>query len=291
MFPSRIRSSLLALTATGSLIGLSACATAETTRTGFLSDYSKLQERTDTVRAKVAQYRDDSLLNTVRAIWIEPTVLAGNIAEGFSEEEKDIIVREIDRRICFALSSRFQIVDRQAPEAARLRSAASRIGATDAVGSSAAAVAGIFIPGPIKLRAPGSTGGLAAEAELLMPDGRQAAAVVWARDAQVVGTESPSLSRIGDAHQLTGAFARIVAEAVTPQEPQTIENQSDPCARFGPRVRPEGFVSRFVTGLYTPSLSGATGDGSDDDAPATGTTSPQTSSQTTPRPATEPRTD
>lgn len=291
MFPSRIRSSLLALTATGSLIGLSACATAETTRTGFLSDYSKLQERTDTVRAKVAQYRDDSLLNTVRAIWIEPTVLAGNIAEGFSEEEKDIIVREIDRRICFALSSRFQIVDQQAPEAARLRSAASRIGATDAVGSSASAVAGFFIPGPIKLRAPGSTGGLAAEAELLMPDGRQAAAVVWARDAQVVGTESPSLSRIGDAHQLTGAFARIVAEAVTPQEAQKVENETDPCARFGPRVRPEGFVTRFVTGLYTPSLSGATGDGSDDDAPATGTTSPQTSSQTTPRPATEPRTD
>ena len=31
----------------------------------------------------------------------------------------------------------------------------------------------------------------------------------------------------------------------------------DPCARFGPRFRPEGVAARFITGLYTPELSGA----------------------------------
>lgn len=86
MFPFQTRSLRLTLAAMGSLIGLSACATADITRTGFLSDYSRLEERTDTIRAKVAQYRDEDLLNTVRAVWIEPTVLAGNICRSFLRE-------------------------------------------------------------------------------------------------------------------------------------------------------------------------------------------------------------
>lgn len=244
-------------------IALGACATAETTQTGFLSDYSRLQPRSDAVRAKVEQFRDDALIDSIRSVWIEPTVLSGDIADGFSDEEKEIITREIDRRICFALSNKFTIAPEATSETGRLRSAASRIGATNAVGSSASAVANFFIPGPIGVRVPGSTGGLAAEAELLTPDGKQAAAIVWARDAQVVGTESPSLSRIGDAHQLTGAFAGMVAEAVAPADDERVHNETDPCAQYGPRVRPEGFISRFVTGLYAPSLSGAT---PDDDA-------------------------
>lgn len=248
-------------------LALGACATAETTQSGFLSDYSRLEARTDVVRAKVGQFRDDALIDSIRTVWIEPTVLAGDIAQGFSEEEKDIITREIDRRLCFALSSKFSIAQQATPDAGRLRSAASRIGQTNAVGSSASAVANFFIPGPIGVRVPGSTGGLAAEAELLAPDGRQAAAIVWARDAQVVGTETPSLSKIGDAHQLTGAFAGMVAEAVAPANAEPVRNDTDPCAQFGPRVRPEGFITRFVTGLYTPSLSGATPDNDNDAEP------------------------
>ena len=251
----RLRNLVLAVSGTALVSG---CASADVTRSGFLSDYSKLEPRTDTVRAKVAQYRNEPLLQQINRIWIEPTVLVGDIGEGITEEEKAIIVREIDRRICFAVSDRFEIADQAEQGAGRLRAAASRVQPTNAVGSSASAVANFFIPGPLGVRVPGSTGGLAAEAELLAPDGQQAAAVIWARDAQVVGTESPSLSRIGDAHQLTGAFASIVAQAVEPQEREKVDKgDTDPCARFGPRIRPEGFVSRFITGLYTPSLSGA----------------------------------
>ncbi len=262
MFHKKLRSGNgrlrnLVMAASGAAL-LTGCASADVTRSGFLSDYSKLEPRTDTVRAKVAQYRNEPLLEQINRIWIEPTVLVGDIGEGITEEEKAIIVREIDRRICFAVSDRFEIAEQAEQGAGRLRAAASRVQPTNAVGSSASAVANFFIPGPLGVRVPGSTGGLAAEAELLAPDGQQAAAVIWARDAQVVGTESPSLSRIGDAHQLTGAFASIVAQAVEPQEREKIKHgDTDPCARFGPRIRPEGFVSRFITGLYTPSLSGA----------------------------------
>ncbi|MFP5296807.1 MAG: hypothetical protein ACLGG3_05715, partial [Alphaproteobacteria bacterium] len=29
----------------------------------------------------------------------------------------------------------------------------------------------------------------------------------------------------------------------------------DPCARFGPRTQPAGFVTRLVTGLYVPEVN------------------------------------
>ena len=95
------------------------------------------------------------------------------------------------------------------------------------------------------------------EAELLAPDGRQVAAIVWARNATVIGAENPSLSRVGDAHQLAEAFGDMVGDAFAPadRKPRRIA-EPDPCARFGPRVRPEGFIVRAVTGLYQPEVSG-----------------------------------
>jgi hypothetical protein len=75
-----------------------------------------------------------------------------------------------------------------------------------------AAVANAFIPGPGTVRVPGTTGGLAAEAELLDARGGQAAAIAWARNANVLGTDSPSLSRVGDALQMAEPFADAVGD-------------------------------------------------------------------------------
>jgi hypothetical protein len=33
----------------------------------------------------------------------------------------------------------------------------------------------------------------------------------------------------------------------------------DPCAEYGPRLRPEGWLASFATGLYVPAASGAKG--------------------------------
>ena len=243
------------LTACG--LALTACATATPTQSGFLSDYSQLQPRTDVVRAKVSQYRDEPLLQATERVRLEPAIMGEGVATGFSPEEIEILLWEVDRQICYKMSRRFSLADDTETEAARLRVTTTRVLPTNAVGSAASAVVDRFIPGPIGLRVPGSTGGLAAEAELVTADGRQAAAVIWARDAQVIGTENPSLSRVGDAHQLAGAFADIVTDAVTPQERDARPvPDPDPCARFGQRIRPEGFVTRFVTGLYSPTLSG-----------------------------------
>ena len=32
---------------------------------------------------------------------------------------------------------------------------------------------------------------------------------------------------------------------------------ADPCAQFGPRFRPEGFLAGLASGLYVPEMSGA----------------------------------
>lgn len=237
--------------------GLGACATAPTTTSGFLSDYSRLEPRTDLVRARVAQFRDEALVSTIERVLIEPTQLGAGVGTDLSEEERDLLLYEMDRQVCYEVSRRFDLAAANEAAAPRLRVAATRVQATNTAGSVASAVADRFIPGPIGLRVPGSTGGLAAEMELVMPDGRQAAALVWARDAQVVGTDNPSLSRIGDAHQLAEPFGDIVGEGIAPKDrqPRTVPDP-DPCAQYGPRIRPEGFVTRFVTGLYTPSISG-----------------------------------
>ena len=128
---------------------------------------------------------------------------------------------------------------------------------TGAAGSALSAAANFFIPGPIGVRTPGTTGGLAAESELLAADGRQVAALAWARNATVVGTDSPSLSRVGDALQLAEPLGDAVGDAFAPANRQVRPiPDPDPCARFGPRNRPEGFLARLATGLYVPQLSG-----------------------------------
>lgn len=251
MLPIR---TLLALALTAS--GAAACATAPVANSGYLSGYDGLTLRSDTVRASVRERRDEALAQSIEKVRIEPAVLTAAAADALSPEEWRVVLSEIDRQVCYEISERFTVVDADAPDVARVRLAATRIAPTHPAGSVAAA-ANWFIPGPIGVRVPGTTGGLAAEAELLAPDGRQAAAIVWARNATVVGTDDPSLSRIGDAHQLAEAFGDMVGDAFAPadREPRRIATP-DPCGRFGPRNRPEGFVTKAVTGLYQPELSG-----------------------------------
>ncbi|MDO1559114.1 DUF3313 family protein [Brevundimonas sp. 2R-24] len=235
-----------------------ACATAPAPQSGFLTSYEGLQARGDTVRASVRQRRDEALVRGLERVRIEPAVLTtGAAPQDLTEAERALVLNEIDRQVCYELSERFALAGPEDDQAGRVRVAATRISPTGRVASAASAVAGQFIPGPIGLRAPGTTGGLAAEAELLTPDGRQAAALMFARDANVVGTDNPSLSRVGDAHQFAETFGDMAADALAGEaRPAGAVPDPDPCARYGPRVRPEGFVARAVTGLYDPGLSG-----------------------------------
>lgn len=173
-----------------------------------------------------------------------------------------MVLSEVDRQICFEVSERFTIAQAPSPDAGTVRTAVVRIDPTNRVGSVASAVAGFFIPLPVvNFRAPMTTGGLAVESELVAPDGRQVAAMIWAHQAEVVGRTGPSLSRIGDALQLAEPMGDAVGDAfATTARPVRDIPLPDPCARFGARRNigravANGIVG-FATGLYVPQVAG-----------------------------------
>lgn len=251
-----------ALTATG-LLAVAACQTAPEPHAGFLSSYDGLDRKSGTIRASVHQRRDETAAVAVERVFIEPSRLVGDAAPGLEEAERQAVLREIDRQICYEVSERFTVLSAAAPDAALIRAGVTRIDPTGRAGSVAAAAVSYFIPGPVGVRVPGTTGGLAIETELLAPGShQQVAALVWARNATAVGTEDPSLSRIGDAIQLAEPLGDAVGDAFAPKDrkPRDIA-KPDPCEGFGPRFNVAGTVAGaavgWATGLYVPELDRA----------------------------------
>ena len=257
------------LTVTLALAGLTAaCATAPQPDSGFLSGYDGLVTRDDTLRVSIRSRSDSAALAGVTAVYIEPSALfpPGEVGQELSAEERAAVLAEVDRQLCYELSERYDILAEPRPDMPRVRAAVTRIDATDQVGSAVSAAAAWFIPGPLGVR-PGGLGALAAEAEMVEQD-RQIAAIAWARQANAVGTDTPSLSRVGDALQFAEPFADDAAAVMTAEgrEPPGV-GDPDPCARFGARTQPIGFLTRFATGLYVPEVSNGGAAPREDDTP------------------------
>jgi len=244
---------LLPLLLAGSVVG--ACQTAPAANSGFLSQYDGLSAREGSLRASIRERRDDAAMSFVERVYLEPAVLVGAAGSDLTQQERQAVLREVDRQVCYEVSERFTL----SPDAngvARLRTGVVGINSTGQAGSGAAAVANILIPGPGTLRVPGTTGGLAAESELLTEGGRQVAALAWARNANVVGVDSPSLSRVGDALQMAEPFGDAVGDAVAPPDRAVRPiADPDPCAAYGPRTQAAGFLTRLVTGVYVPEVN------------------------------------
>jgi hypothetical protein len=164
----------------------------------------------------------------------------------------------MDAQLCFELTERYDLAATPDEADAEVRAFVSAVQPTGRIGSAVSAASSFFIPGPIGLRAPGTLGGLAAEAEMLDRAKRQVAAITWNRRATPVGTDDPSFSRVGDALQFAEPFADDAAKAMTAEGVKTRKPADpDPCATYGPRIRVEGFLAKFATGLYMPEMSGA----------------------------------
>jgi hypothetical protein len=236
---------------------LAACQTSPVADAGFLTSYEGLKTRPGTLRVAVRDRRDEVLATGIDHIVIEPAQLVAGAADGLAPVDVALVLGEVDRQVCYELSERFTVLQAADRDVPRVRVAVTRITPTEPVSSGAAAVANAFIPGPLGVRVPGSTGALAAEAELVASTGVQAAAVAWARSATVVGTDTPSLSRVGDALQFAEVFGDQVGDSFAPgnRKVRPIPDP-DPCARFGPRDQGAGFFVRLLTGLYVPEVQG-----------------------------------
>jgi hypothetical protein len=250
------------------LSGLSACATAPTPDAGYLSRYDNLGDRGDGLRASVREWADAEALKSVLAVRIQPAVLlpGADPSRVLTPAEQRGLLREIDAQLCFELSERFAIAGPEVVANAEVRSAVTWFLPTGRAASAASAAAAFFIPGPLDLRAPGTLGALGVEAEMTTPDGRQIAAIAWARQANAVGTDAPSLMKTGDALQFAEPFADDAARVMTPAPaPAARQPGEDPCRAYGPRIRAGSFVTKMITNLYVPQ---STEDPAGADAPA-----------------------
>lgn len=243
------------------LLALAACAS-PAKNSGFLSSYDGLTPRTDTVRARIAERKDEPGLGAVKRVAIEPTAIApGFDAAWMTEAERTLLLREVDAQLCFELSERYEIAEAAGPADAKVRAAVTAVRPTGRFASGVSAATKFFIPGPVGVRIPGTTGALAVEAEMLSPAGGQLAAIAWNRAATPIGTDDPSFHRLGDALQFAEPFADAAARTMTAEGVKSREiEKPDPCERYGARFRPEGFLAGMATGLYVPQMSGAKAD-------------------------------
>ena len=241
------------------LLALAACATPGE-RSGLLTSYEGLTPRQNAVRAHVAERKDDAALAAVKKVAIAPVSLAPALDAGWmAQAERVLLLRELDAQLCFELSERYEIAASADEADAHVRAYVTAMRPTGRAGSAVSAASSFLIPGPIGLRAPGGLGALAAEAEMVdAAKEKQLAALTWSRGATAIGTDNPSLSRIGDALQFAEPFADAAAAAMTAKGVKAQNPDGpDPCAAYGPRFRPEGFLVRLATGLYVPQASGA----------------------------------
>ncbi|MES2033775.1 MAG: DUF3313 domain-containing protein [Pseudomonadota bacterium] len=243
------------------LLALSACATAPKPDAGYLSSYERLGGRGDGLRASVREWADPEALKGVNTVRIQPTRMLDGADETQALEAAELrtLLREIDAQLCFELSERFAIAGPGGDADAEVRSAVTWFRPTGRTASAVSAAAAFFIPGPLDLRAPGTLGALGVESEMLVA-GRQVAAVAWARQANAVGTDAPSLIKSGDAHQFAEPFADDAARVMTatPAPPKRkFESGQDPCRAYGPRIRAGSFAAKMITNLYVPQTTAA----------------------------------
>lgn len=257
----RVTSRIGALAAVLGATTLAACHTTPAPNSGYLTTYDGMERAGRNSGVALNQRRDDAASDAVRSVFIEPAVFAPQVGDNLSENERVMVLSEVDRQICFEVSERFVIAPASSPEAATIRTAVVRAQPTGRVGSVVSAAAGFFVP-IVSLRPPMTTGGLAVESELLEAGtGRQIAAIAWGRNAQYVGRDSGSLSRVGDALQMAEPMGDAVGDAFSSDARKVNDiPDPDPCAVFGPRRdigrTAAGFVFGAATGLYSPEASG-----------------------------------
>ncbi|ESQ77366.1 DUF3313 family protein [Asticcacaulis sp. YBE204] len=235
---------------------LSACVGAPLTDASSLSATNNLKPG-KTGRTTTEEYRDTTALNGVKRVYLHPTRLMTGSSTRYTlkDNERLLVLTEVEAQLCFELAERYEIVADAASSDAQVHSAVTWFEPTGTAGSGAAAAVNFFIPGPLGLRVPGSLGGLAAEAELKQGK-TQVAAIVWARQAQALGTDSPSLSRLGDALQFAEPFGDDAARVMSPEPlpaKRTYTQATDPCLKYGGRINETGFVLDRVTGVYVPT--------------------------------------
>jgi hypothetical protein len=239
------------------ILGLTGCASSSVTQTGGMSSYQGLTD-VKTVRTKARISADAAALAKAKSIRLEPVAYGEGAAEGVSESQRALIANRVMRELCVRLSNRFDIVTGKDPADMRVRTVITRLTPTNREAAAAnlplRAAGMVFgVPAP---RVPLGMGTFAAEGEAVDAAGAQRAVMVWARGADALTTRA-RVSKIGDAYELSGAFADDMANLViTGKNPlhelsvEMLKGRQRPvasaCDAYGKSHDVESFMSGFV---------------------------------------------
>lgn len=192
-------------------ISLSGCATAQLQTSGALSSYADLAPADGlTTKSKIRIDKPDVL--AAKSVSIVPASFSGAAAQvALTSKERRVIANAIDRSVCIGLSDRFNVVASGEPADLTVHVTITQVVVTDATVAGASKVASavpMFISTAVPIvvpRIPVGMGSLAVEAEARDRDGRQKAAFVWARGADML-TSTPRVAASGDAYDLASEF-------------------------------------------------------------------------------------
>lgn len=204
---------------------------------------------------KVTNWRKEESLNTINSVYIMPATLEEKFEKILSKDEKILLLHEIDKQICFEMSRKYIISKAPNNKDAIIKTNIINVAITNQIGSGASAIGKFFIPVPVlEFRVPGTLGGLAIESEFLTSENNKIAFMNWERNAKIIVTEAPSLSRIGDALQLAKPMANALGNAYSTKYQKIIKiDKPDPCEEYGTRSKITGNkVLGIASGLYIP---------------------------------------
>lgn len=199
-------------TITFTTLTVSACAHDPLPRAGVLSNYDNMKPQPG-IFTKSEVRSNQNVLKAAKTASIAPIGFTESATKlGLTPDQRVLIANATNRALCNELSRKFIMVPPGQPADLLITGAITYVKETDAVaagvskiGSAAVAVASP-LPIPLK-RLPLGMGGLMLEAEARTPSGEQAAAIIWARDADVF-TSNPRVSAAGDAYDLGSEFSR-----------------------------------------------------------------------------------
>lgn len=190
------------------LAGLGACTT-PAPYSGLLTDYSGLGDVQGRLGQR-AELRPTRPVSPTTTLVLETIAYAPGArdASRLPERSTALLLNHFARELCGRLSPSFEVSTDGNAQAYRLRAYVTEVQATGMLGASVSTPLSVLLP--VGGRVPIGLGAFSAEMEVLDPAGRQVAAMVWRRRADM--TMEASLSRISDAYALSEEAAEAFAK-------------------------------------------------------------------------------
>lgn len=187
------------------------CANAPLSISGSLASYDGLAPADGVVTHSKLRV-DKAEVLAAKSVVIVPTSFSSGASKAkLTEQQRRVIANAVDRAVCIGLSDRFVIVPSGQAADLSVHTTITDVTITDPTAAGASKVASIvpmFLSAgqPIIVpRIPLGMGSLSIEAEARDIRGKQKAAFVWARGADML-TSTPRVSESGDAYDLASEF-------------------------------------------------------------------------------------